>query len=135
MNCQGCGAETTRTSARYDKGGLVSEVCPACSPETFQGEKVTDPTDRRIWNSHEVEPERYYTPDSENVVRAKDELRQDIWNEFNRDPEQERVEQKRRTRRTEPLTADEIRASEVVTREVIRPAIETAVFNRRYGHV
>src|ERR1035437_5101424 len=111
-SCRGCGAEAMRTSARYDKGELLAEICPSCSPVTFQGEKVTDPSDRRIWESHEVEPHRYYAPDSENVVRAKDELRADIWDEFNRDPDEEGRDRKRRTRRTDPLTIDDTRAAD-----------------------
>ncbi len=103
---------------------LIEEVCPGCAPERFQGVKVTDPTDRRIWAGHEVEPEKYYSPDNQGVMRAKDELRQDIWNEWEVDEDEQRREQKRRTRRTEPMTDDEIARAKHYGRTVLRPLIE-----------
>lgn len=125
--CRGCGADAVRTSATYNKFmDLITEVCPACEPERFQGVKVTDPSDRKLWSGYEVEPERYYDPDSENVVRARDELRQDIWDEFNRDPDEQAREEKRRTRRTEPMSADEIAQKKAWGENVLRPQLEEA---------
>lgn len=125
--CRGCGAEALRTCASFSPAmEFVKEVCPECSPETFQGVNVTDPSDRKIWDGFEVEPHLYSSPDSENVVHAKDELRQDIWNEFNRDPDQEARELKRRTRRTEPLSATEIEQANQWAERVLRPVLEQA---------
>jgi len=122
--CRGCGAEAKRSSARYIGKTLLSEVCPACAPDQFQGVKVTDPTDRRIWAGHEAEPDRYYAADDQGVKRAKDELRQDIWDGINVDEEEQRREEKRRIRRTEPMTQNEIAAAEHYGRTVLRPLIE-----------
>jgi predicted nucleic acid-binding Zn-ribbon protein len=122
--CRGCGKEATRTSARYDGVALLSEVCPSCAPEKFQGVKVTDPTDRRIWAGHEAEPDKYYSADDQGVKRAKDELRQDTWDAINVDEEERAREHKRRIRRTEPMTQNEIAAAEHYGRTVLRPMIE-----------
>ncbi len=124
--CRGCGAEALRTSARYMGKTLLSEVCPSCAPEKFQSVKVTDPSDRRIWAGHEAEPQKYYDADGEGVKRAKDELRQDIWNEWNGDEDEQMREQKRRTRRTAPMTPEEIARAENYGRTVLRPALEEA---------
>jgi hypothetical protein len=125
--CRGCKSETLRTIARYGPDmHLLSEVCPSCAPERFQGVKVTDPTDRRIWAGHEAEPEKYYDPDDQGVKRAKDELRQDIWDQWNVDEDEQLRETKRRMRRTEPMTREEIAAAESYGRNVLRPAIEQA---------
>jgi hypothetical protein len=122
--CRGCGAKALRTSARYIGKTLLSEVCPSCAPEQFAGVKVTDPTDRRIWAGHEAEPDKYYAADDQGVKRAKDELRQDTWDAMNIDEEEQARELKRRTRRTEPMTQDEIAAAEHYGRTVLRPLIE-----------
>jgi predicted nucleic acid-binding Zn-ribbon protein len=123
--CRGCQTETLRTIARYSADmQLLSEVCPSCDPEKFRGVKVTDPTDRRIWAGHEAEPEKYYDADDQGVKRAKDELRQDIWNEWNVDEDEQAREQKRRMRRTTPMTREEIAAAENYGSTVLRPAIE-----------
>jgi hypothetical protein len=90
----------------------------------FAGVKVTDPSDRKIWAGTEVEPERYYDADSEGVMRAKDELRQDTWDAMNIDEEEEARELKRKTRRTTPMTPSEIAAAENYGKTVLRPVIE-----------
>ncbi len=123
--CRGCGAKTLRTVARYGPDmQLLSEVCPSCDPDNFRGVKVTDPTDSRIWAGHEAEPEKYYDADDQGVKRAKDELRQDVWDEWEKDEEEQKREQKRRNRRTEPMTTSEIAAAENYGRNVLRPLIE-----------
>ena len=122
--CRGCGAEATRTSARYQGKTLLGEVCPKCDPVRFAGVKVTDPSDRKIWAGTEVEPERYYDADSEGVMRAKDELRQDTWDAMKIDEEEEARELKRKTRRTTPMTPSEIAAAENYGKTVLRPVIE-----------
>lgn len=124
--CRGCGAEALRTSATFDaKGELAREVCPACEPETFDS-AVTAPSDKKLWDGYAVEPHLYSSPDSEGVVHAKDELRQDIWDEFNRDPDAEARELKRQTRRTEPMTASEIEEKKQWGQNVLRPLLEEA---------
>ena len=105
---------------------LLEEVCPGCKPERFRGVKVTDPSDKKIWSGYEVEPERYSSRDSENTVHAKDELLQDVWNDLGRDLEQEAIELKRRTRRTEPMSATEIDNAKAWGNNVLRPALEEA---------
>lgn len=124
--CRGCGAEALRTIARYDGTRLLSEECPSCAPDKFNGVKVTDPTDRRIWAGHEVEPDKYYAADDQGVKRAKDELRQDVWDGLNVDEDEIRRQEKRRMRRTEPMSASEIAAAENYGRNVLRPALEEA---------
>ncbi len=123
--CRGCGADVLRTCARYGPSmELLSEICPQCAPDQFCGVKVTAPSDKKIWDGYEVEPDRYSSPDAENVVHASDELRQDIWDEFNRDPDAEAVQKKRATRRTEPLSASEIERAKSWGEKVLRPLLE-----------
>ena len=125
--CRGCGAEALRTCATFGPAmELVNEVCPACKPEQFQGVKVTDASDKKIWDGFEVEPHRYSSPDSENVVHASDELRQDVWDGFNRDPDEEARELKRRTRRTEPLSATEIETAKNWAERELRRVLDGA---------
>lgn len=117
-----------RTSASYDiRMEFQSEVCPACAPEKFAGVKVTDPSDRRIWAGHEVNPERYYDADSNGIKRARDEERQDTWDAINIDDEDEvwRIK-KRQTRRTTPMTQNEIAAADHFARTKLRPMLEEA---------
>lgn len=133
--CRGCGAEALRTLARYDEhGDFIGEDCVACNPALFQ-DKFRDPSDRRMWDSYEVEPERYYPKDANGIARAKDELRQDTLEGLRGvDEDEEWREKKRKTRRTEPLTPDEIKVSENFAREQLIPAIVKAQLNQQYAH-
>jgi hypothetical protein len=122
--CRGCGAEALRTSARYMGKDLLGEVCPTCDPDRFAGVKVTDPTDRKIWAGTDAEPDKYYDADDQGVKRAKDELRQDTWDAMNIDLDESARDQKRKLRRTEPMTQGEIAAAEHYGRNVLRPFID-----------
>lgn len=129
--CRGCGAEALRTSATYLNGDLVGEVCSACRPDRF-GEPVTDPSDKKIYTGYDAMPEKYRIENG--VAHAKDSLLQDTLDLMNRTDEQIAVEEKRRTRRTEPMTPEEIKAAEHWGREVLRPQLDRERLNRQYGH-
>lgn len=130
--CRGCGAEALRTSATYLNGDFVGEVCSACRPDRF-GEPVTDPSDKKIYTGYDAMPEKYRIEDG--VAHAKDSLLQDTLDLMNRTDEQIAIKQKRRTRRTEPMTPEEIKAAEHWGREVLRPQLDKERLNRQYGHV
>lgn len=135
--CRGCGAEALRTSATYRNGELVSEVCSSCRPDRF-GEPVTDPSDKRIYVGWEAMPQHYRltdNPDGGKIAHASDSIIADTVELMNQTDEHIAIEEKRRTRRTEPLTPDEIKAAEHWGREVLRPKLERERLNRQYGHV
>jgi hypothetical protein len=128
--CKGCGAETLRTVTTFDVG-VRKEVCPQCDPNQFDS-PVTDPSDKKIYVGWEAMPEKYRIENG--VAHAKDELLQDSEDLINRTPEVVEIEAKRRTRRTEPLSQEEIMRAEHWGRTVLRPQLERDLINRQYGH-
>lgn len=83
------------------------EICPHCKPEEFQ--EPFDPFGR-IATGPEAMP-NMYTRDSEGVYHAKDELMQDTADRWNLGPTARAAAHKRKTRRTEPLSAEELEQS------------------------
>jgi len=133
--CRGCGKEARRTVASFDaRGDVLTETCEHCSPAQ---ERFRDPSDRRLWESTEVEPHRYYPKDENGVMRAKDELVQDTYDGLNnngKSDDDEWMIAKRKNRRTQPLTPDEIKASEHFAREYLIPQMIRAKLNAQYAH-
>jgi hypothetical protein len=115
------------------RADVLKESCEHCDP---QHERFRDPSDRRLWDSYEVEPDRYYPKDSNGVARAKDELVQDTLDGLNNNgkSDDEWMIAKRKNRRTEPLSPEEIRATENFVREHLIPQIERAKLNEQYQH-
>jgi hypothetical protein len=122
--CDGCGAETTRYRTTFDKkGNVIGGECASCKPERF-----TDPFDPldRLVSGPEAFP-HLYTRDSEGVYHAKDELIADTAAGWDKGPTERNIERKRATRRTKPMTEDEIAAAQRWGDDVVRPQLKRMV--------
>jgi len=113
--CSNCGAETTRLRSRWIKGTQLTDQCPQCAPEEFEG-KVTMPSDKKIHMGFEAHPNEYekrYDQDGVYYVR-KPEYRAEQEAHLQEIPEDEKAaqskaaEQKRLTRRTKPMSTQEV---------------------------
>jgi hypothetical protein len=122
--CANCGSETSRSRSTFEPSGeLKQEVCPHCSPESFDG-VIHMPTDLKLWPGPAAMP-NLYKRGKDDVYRAKDELISDTVAGWDRGPEEERKERKRALRRTEPLTSDELRAAIRWGNECLKPMLES----------
>ena len=109
--CNTCGAETARVRSKWQDSVQLPDECPHCAPQSF--EKFKSVRDGQITLGHEYMPAMYKKTDAGYV--AKDELTADTEAEIVRSithsPEQlayeAACEDKRRNRRTEPLTPAE----------------------------
>jgi hypothetical protein len=120
--CVNCGSETSRSLSSYDEENrLKSELCPSCAPEKFEGAVVT-PSDQKIWPG-EVAMPNLYSRDREGNYHAKDELLADTVAMWDKGETERRMDKKRATRRTEPMTQAEIDRSMRWGREVLAPII------------
>ena len=105
-NCGGCGAETVRTrTCIAANGAITAEICPNCKPEDFS-DAWRDPSDKKIYMGPEAFPKQYKR-DANGIYAAKDELLQDTVDCWDKGPTASRIEEKRATRRTAPLTEGE----------------------------
>jgi hypothetical protein len=121
--CGNCHHETTRSRITFDnRGSVVLERCPSCAPEEFR-EPFRDPTDTRIYAGPEAMP-NLYKRDREGVYQAKDELIADTAALWDGGPTERALAHKRATRRTEPMTPEEIAQSRKWAEQVLAPAIE-----------
>lgn len=122
--CGSCGADSTRLRVVFDvRNNPVLEECQACAPEHF-AEPFAAPSDRRVHEGIDVYP-NLYKQGADGVYRAKDELIQDTvdqW-EVNGD-EEEKKDRKRRTRRTDPMTPDEIKNAKEWGEKCLRPKLQ-----------
>jgi hypothetical protein len=120
--CANCKAETTRLRVTFDRhGAAIFERCPHCAPEDFR-EPFRDPTDTRIYAGPEAMPQ-LYRRDRDGVYQAKDELLADTAALWDGGPTARAVEHKRRTRRTTPMTPEEIAESRKWGEQVLTPAL------------
>jgi hypothetical protein len=120
--CANCKTETTRTRLTFDRrGDVVFERCPNCAPEEF-AEPFRDPTDTRIYAGPEAMP-HLYSRDSEGVYHAKDELIADTAALWDGGPTERALAHKRATRRTEPMTPEEIAQSRKWAEQTLTPAL------------
>ena len=116
--CSNCGAESRRIRSRWsDKGVHLPDECPNCAPQTFA--KFTAPSDKKIHMGFEAHPNEYekrYDADGVFYIR-KPEYRAEQEDRLKQQPSDEleaqaRAEtEKRATRRTDPMTEDELAAA------------------------
>ncbi len=115
-----CGAETTRLRVLYDgRNKKIGEECPNCKPHNFH-EKQTDPSDLRPWDGAQVYP-KLYKLGSDGIYHAKDELIADTVENMGLNYSHSEAiadETKRKTRRTTPMTEQEIAGAMEWGREV-----------------
>jgi len=130
--CGGCGAETTRTRTIFDeRNKLVKEECSACNPNSFDPQWLTA-RGAMAWEAYPEKYEKITLPDGRVGYRAKDEWRQDTEDKIRSAYEraeaipEEKLEEKRRNRRTEPLTNDEQAAIVARWRPLIQERQEAA---------
>ena len=113
--CNNCGEEGARVRSRWtEKGIALPDECPACAPQSF--EKFSAPSDKKIWMGYEAHPNEYekrYDADGLILVRKpeyraeqEDRLRNETADE--RDARLRAEAEKRATRRTDPMTAEEM---------------------------
>jgi hypothetical protein len=124
--CGGCGAQSTRIHMTMTANGGKSllaegerkEICPNCSPEFF-AEAFAAPSDRKIWDEAHAKPELYHLkPDGS--LELNDSPKGDLMAEIGRNRDLETaIEWKRKNRRTEPMTEDEIKAADALYRPVV----------------
>jgi hypothetical protein len=120
--CGHCGEEASRGKVSFDpKGNPVRERCQNCAPEEF-AEPFRMPTDQRIYSGPEAMP-HLYKRDKNDVYQAKDELIADTAALWDDGPTSRAKAHKMRTRRTEPLSAEEIAANRRWGNEVLAPII------------
>lgn len=120
--CGNCGAETSRGGVTFDdKGDPVRHRCSHCAPEEFDG-AFRDPTDNRIYFGAEAMPNRYKRG-KDGIYRAKDELIADTAALWDTGPTEQARQHKVETRRTEPMSQDEIAQANHWGREVVAEAM------------
>jgi hypothetical protein len=121
-NCGSCGQLTSRGSQTFDhKGVMVREVCPHCDPARFEG-AFRDPSDQKIYSGPQAMP-TLYKQDKHGVYQAKDELISDTVEKWDKGPTERAKELKRATRRTEPLTAEELERTRIWGEKVLGPLL------------
>ncbi len=111
--CGHCGAESTRIKTHFCEDGSRYDECPQCNPSDF--EKVTDPSDKKIWMGYEAHPNEYEKQyDKDGVIymrkpeyRAEQEQRLMEQTEEELEAQKLAVAKKRATRRTTPMTEAE----------------------------
>lgn len=131
--CGNCGAETRRVrTVMTTNGGKTllpenqrKDECPVCAPDAFPPAWLTA---RGVmgWEAYAEKYDKIELPDGRIGYRAKEEFRQDTEDRIRSGSVEEQkkyaaaLERKRQTRRTAPMTEDEIRARI----ERIRPVYE-----------
>jgi hypothetical protein len=87
--CRACNAETLRIVTTVTKNGEFVDQCPECSPETFVGEKVSDPSAKKMWMGWEVDPAHYKKTDD--GYQASDSVLADLQAAVMRESEDDRA--------------------------------------------
>lgn len=65
--CETCKSESVRIRTRWSESGDRTDECPQCAPGSF--EKVTDPSDKKIWMGYEAHQNEYVkTYDSDGLI-------------------------------------------------------------------
>jgi hypothetical protein len=96
-----------------EKNVLVKEECSACNPNSFDPQWLHD-KGAMAWEAYPEKYDKIELPDGRTGYRAKDEWRQDsedkIRKSYERADQMEasKVEEKRRNRRTTPMTPEEV---------------------------
>jgi hypothetical protein len=133
--CGNCGQEAARSSITFDsKGNVVRERCPHCDPAYF-AEPFRNPSDNKIYSGPEAMP-RMYKLGADGVLYAKDELLADTAALWDGGPSERARRHKEATRRTDPMTPEEIEQARKWGEQVLAPALRnggmaaaTAVLN------
>lgn len=135
--CGGCGADRTRTRTIFNANGTVrKEECQSCAPGSFDPQWL-HAKGATAWEAYPTKYEKFTLPDGRTGYRAKEEWRQDSEDKIRAayeradDPDKEAVEKKRKTRRTTPMTPDEIAAATNRWRPVLEDRAEQG--NRRWN--
>lgn len=128
--CRGCGEERTRTRTIFNPNGTVrTEECQSCSPGSFDPQWLTA-RGAAAWEAYPDKYEKFSLEDGRVGYRATDEWSQDTEDKLRKSYERadhekdatpEQIERKRQTRRTTPLTEEEIaKAMEMRPRPMIQ---------------
>lgn len=115
--CGNCGVESTRIKTHFCEDGSQYDECPQCNHSAF--EKMTDPSDKKIWMGYEAHPNEYEKQyDKDGLIfmrkpeyRAEQEQRLMQQTEEERERQARAIAKKRATRRTEPMTESETLAA------------------------
>ena len=127
--CRGCGAEERFTLTTLDeKGNLAREECKQCRPDLFDGAKRV-PSDNKIYSGPQAFPTQYKRDDN-GIYHAKDEILQDTVDEWDKGPTQKNIDKKRASRRTTPLSDEEVKKAQQWGNECLKPAIQEAISTR-----
>jgi hypothetical protein len=120
--CGNCGETATRGGVTFDlKGNPVRERCQNCAPEEFDT-AFRMPTDQRIYSGPDAMPNRYKLS-KDGILHATDELVADTAALWEDGPTARAKTHKMKTRRTDPLTPEEIAANRRWGDEVLAPFI------------
>lgn len=127
--CGNCGAQESRVRSRWLKGKQLPDECPQCAPESF--DKFTMPSDKKIWMGYEAHPNEYVHAedggfDRKPEYRAEQEAKLALGDADDLRIQAIAEEDKRATRRTEPMTASETLQALAKAR-MIANAMEQAV--------
>lgn len=125
--CGNCGAESTRLRTFIYEDATRDE-CPACAPQSF--EKITDPSDKKIWIGPETRPNDYEKRyDSDGVFympkpEATAELERKAFKEADYDEKYAAaVERKRKNRCMRNLTPLEVASAIAKANSMFEPLI------------
>ena len=135
--CGGCGAETTRTRMVFnEKHALVKEECDKCAPQSFDPQWLTA-KGATPWEAYPGKYKKTTREDGATVYVSTDEWRADSEAKIIKAYEKadaadaEKLERKRRNRRTTPMSEAEIQALTERWRPVLEDLQEMA--NRAYN--
>ncbi len=127
--CRSCGAETQRLRV-ISIGKSFKDECPQCQPQSFEGMK--DPSAKKIWIGPEFAPNDYIR--TEDGYQLKPEAQQELEEKAcglksvaareERETQERLIAEKRKTRRTRPMTEAEIREATAWIDTNLRPMIE-----------
>lgn len=121
-HCGNCSAFTSRGVLVFDeKGRKLREYCKYCNPENFEAFRA--PSDKKIYAGPDAMP-NMYKRDNEGMYHAKDELIADTAAGWDAGPTELARQRKAATRRTEPLTPEEVEKTRRWAEEVLKPAVE-----------
>lgn len=110
MSICSCGVEGTRIRTIWAEDGTKREECPHCAPGSF--DKVTDPSDKKIWMGFEVHPNEYVKAedggfDRKPEYRAEQEQKLREATEDEKAAQERAIAKKRAERRTRPMDSVE----------------------------
>lgn len=99
----------------------MRETCSHCAPEDF-AEPFRDPSDLKIYSGPEAFP-HLYKRDRNDVFQAKDELLADTAALWDGGPSERARRHKEQTRRTDPMTPEEIARAKKWGEQILAPAL------------